>query len=150
LCTEYSNNKIKLPYRCKKCSYKGSKRLDLVTSGSGCPICAKRPVSKISQEWLDSLGILQEYRELTIKDLNIRADAYDPKTNTVYEFFGDYWHGNPEVFDKDKIHPISKKSFGELYKKTLKRLKLLKKSGYNVIYIWENDFNRVKTAPFVT
>lgn len=143
LCTEYTNNKIKLPYRCKKCSYKGSKRLDLVTSGSGCPICAKRPVSKISQEWLDSLGILQEYRELTIKDLNIRADAYDPKTNTVYEFFGDYWHGNLDVYSAEKINLHNKKTFGELYKDTLKRLNLLKSAGYNVIYIWESDFRKL-------
>jgi len=37
---------------------------------------------------------------------------------TVYkrqEFHGDFWHGNPRVFDKDKIHPIKGVTFGEIY-----------------------------------
>ena len=28
----------------------------------------------------------------------------------------------------------------ELYEKTLERFKLLEQNGYNVIYIWENDW----------
>ena len=109
---------------------------------SGCPFCSKGPVSKVSQRWLDSLGIKNLHREYYIKELKTRVDGFDPKTNTVYEFLGDYWHGNPEKYSPEKINPNTKKPFGKLHKKTLDRLRLLEKVGFKVIYIWENDFNR--------
>ncbi|HEC66278.1 MAG TPA: hypothetical protein ENI23_13395 [bacterium] len=109
----------------------------------GCPYCCKgSSISKISQKWLGSLGVPKKYREFTIRDLNIRVDAYVPETNTVYEFLGDFWHGNPKIYNSDDIQPIRKISYGQLYKETTARLKFLEKSGYNVIYIWESDFIR--------
>ena len=108
--------------------------------GKGCKFCSFGCVSKISQEWLDSLGVPQKYREFTVCEPKVRVDAYVPETNTVYEFLGDFWHGNPEVFDSEDVHRVKKISYGELHKQTLKRLKLLEKFGYNVIYIWEKDF----------
>nr|DAV04671.1 MAG TPA: DNA mismatch endonuclease [Caudoviricetes sp.] len=33
------------------------------------------------------------------------------------------------------------KTFGELYKKTMDKIKDLKSQGYNVVYVWENDVN---------
>ncbi|MCK5017730.1 MAG: zinc-ribbon domain-containing protein, partial [Candidatus Peribacteraceae bacterium] len=104
----------------------------------GCPFCAGGSRSKISQKWLDSLRVI--IREHYIKDLNIRVDGFDQATNTVYEFLGNYWHGNPEIYSAEKINPHNKKSFGELYKKTLERIKLLEENGYKVVYVWENDF----------
>ena len=53
--------------------------------------------------WLDDLNIA--VREHPIRLPNRRkpvlADGYDPKTNTVYEFLGDYFHGNPAVYDPE-------------------------------------------------
>ncbi|MCK5019133.1 MAG: zinc-ribbon domain-containing protein, partial [Candidatus Peribacteraceae bacterium] len=64
----------------------------------GCSRCLGGGISKISQKWLDSLNTSTLEREHYIKDLKIRVDGFDPATNTVYEFLGDYWHGNPEVY----------------------------------------------------
>ncbi len=114
---------------------------DNFRGGHRCPRCSKGPVSKISQKWLDFLSILTLKREYPVKDLNFRVDGFDPETNTVYEFLGDYWHGNPEVFEAGKINPTNKKSFGKLYQETMERIDLLKENGYKVIYIWESDFN---------
>jgi len=110
--------------------------------GSGCPDCTRGPVSKISQEWLNRLNIPQELREYRIDVGNtfVKVDGFDPETNTVYEFLGDYWHGNPEVYSPEKMNEACKKSFGKLYKNTLRRLRLLEESGFNVVYIWEKDF----------
>ena len=44
--------------------------------------------------------------------------TYDEENKTIYEFHGDYWHGNPKEYNPDKINSTSKKSFGELFKKT--------------------------------
>ncbi len=114
------------------------------SSGIGCPICYIGPVSKISQKWLDSLSITIENREVKLKDVGFRVDGFDPKTNTVYEFLGDYWHGNPRVFSPEKINPQTKKSFGQLYDETKARISRLEQAGYKVVYIWESDFNELK------
>ena len=39
---------------------------------------------------------LQREVTLKVKDKVYYVDGFEPKTNTVYEFNGDYWHGNPE------------------------------------------------------
>jgi hypothetical protein len=112
--------------------------------GHGCPRCAIAPISKISQKWLDLLGVPKEYRErrLSIERQVIVVDALDPTTNTVYEFWGDFWHGNPKVYVSDKINHRRKMTFGELYEKTVERRLMIIEAGYNLIEIWENDFKR--------
>ena len=112
-------------------------------SRRGCPFCPKGAgISKASQNWLDGLNVRP--REYRIKRLGFKVDGFDPETNTVYEFLGDYWHGNPERFKSDKINEHNKKTFGELYEETVSRLRLLEKAGYKVIYVWEKDFKEGK------
>jgi len=80
-------------------------------------------------------------REVLLPELGIRVDGFDPKTNTVYEFLGDYWHGNPNVYYAHNYHPVRKVSFGQLFDETVERFFLLRRSGYNLNVIWEGDFN---------
>jgi hypothetical protein len=70
----------------------------------------------------------------------IKFDGYDSKTNTVYEFLGNFWHGNPEIYNQDDVNPVNKKKFGDLYKNTIERENNIKNAGYNLITIWEKDF----------
>jgi hypothetical protein len=115
-------------------------------SGQGCKACVHM-ISKLETAWLNYLNIPEKYRQINLKvsfkKRKVSVDAYDPYTNTIYEFYGDYWHGNILLpkFGTNKIHPIIKKSFGELYNETLKREQLLKLDGYNLISIWEDDWN---------
>ena len=96
--------------------------------------------------WLISINILEEYQHKTliIDNRKYNVDAFDPITNTIYEFYGDYWHGNPIRFSAHDLNLSTKKSFNELYQKTLDREKVLKQAGYNLITIWENDWNKIK------
>jgi hypothetical protein len=105
--------------------------------GGGCPKCGYN-ISKAETDWLDSLKITKENRNLKI--LNFLVDGYDPNTNTIYEFNGDFWHGNPAIFNPQVLNPVIKKTFGQLHEKTLKREKTLKEAGYNVVSIWEADW----------
>ena len=82
-----------------------------------------------------------EYR---IPNTHYSADGYDEKTNTVFEFQGDYWHGNPLMFQSDQINPSKKCTFGELYDKTLNKRKILEELGYKYVEIWENKWNTLK------
>lgn len=110
--------------------------------GRGCPKCS-RTVSNKSQKWLDSLKIPEDWRENTIK-INgkmYKPDGLDKENQIIYEFYGDFWHGNPEVFDKNKINVANNKTFEFLYEKTLNREKELKKAGYDIVSIWEKEFD---------
>jgi len=112
-------------------------------NGEGCPKCSNK-ISKPEIKWLDELNVKIEHRNKTIKLKDgsvIRPDGYDISTNTIYEFYGDYWHGNPSIFNPDDINKRNKKTYGKLFEDTMKREQLIKESGYNLITIWESDYN---------
>ena len=105
----------------------------------GCPKCS-HIISKPETEFLNHLNILT--RNYTLPEWKLkRADGYDEKSNTIYEFLGDYWHGNPKIFNKNDVNTRAHKTFGELYKNTIKMLNRLKSFGYNIKYIWESDWD---------
>ena len=112
-------------------------------SGSGCIKCAKKSISNKEIKWLDSNNILEINRQykLLINNKIIKVDGFDPSTNTIYEFYGDFWHGNPNIFRADKINGINKKTYSELYRKTMDREAAIKSAGYNFVCIWEKDFD---------
>lgn len=138
----YKNNKTKVEIVCgKHGSFFQSPRKHLCKNG--CEKCGHH-VSKMETEFLDYLGI--NNRGMRIDGWRNKAvDGYDESTKTIYEFLGDYWHGNPEIYHGDVIHPEVKISYGELHKKTFENFKKLKNLGYNIKYIWESDWKKYKT-----
>lgn len=135
---EYTSSGYKIDIICPKHGL-FSQRANDHQNGVGCPTCGSMNfISKAEKRWLDSLGIENEYRQVKIGKYTV--DAYIPETNTIYEFNGDFWHGNPNIFDKNDINRVSMKSYGELYNITINKENELKDLGYNVISIWENDF----------
>ena len=135
----YASNK-KVWWKCKKCNYEWIGNISVRTRhGMGCPKCSHR-VSLSGTKWLDKLKIPIENREIPIKIGNrlFQVDGYDPETNTVYEYFGNFWHGNPKKFKSNDINPITKTTYGFLYKKTMEKISLIEKDGYNIIYKWSD------------
>tara|TARA_R110000868_G_scaffold75946_6_gene218856 strand:+ start:29682 stop:30599 length:918 start_codon:yes stop_codon:yes gene_type:complete len=114
-------------------------------SKQGCAKCKNSNISKIEMQWLDYLNIPNEYRQvpIIINNKKYRTDAYDPITNTIYEFYGDFWHGNPNKYKPDYINKCNKFSFGTLYKRTMLKEQIYKEANYNVISIWEQDFKKL-------
>ena len=109
----------------------------------GCSRCT-HVISKPEIEWLDKLAIPddKDHRQVIIKINNkiYRVDGYSPKTNTVYEFDGDFFHGNQSLYKKEDINPVTKTTFGKLYEKTCNKHRQIKEAGYNLITIWESDW----------
>lgn len=114
-------------------------------SGQTCPKCSNNYISKIETKWLNSLGISLSNRQITllINNKKYRVDAYDPITNTIYEFYGDYWHGNPNIFNLNDVNKHNKKSFKELFNDTILREEIYKKAGYKIFSIWETDYKKL-------
>ncbi len=111
--------------------------------GQGCPRCAKNSnSSKISSRWIEKLKIPTIQKEFVIKINGKRycVDGYDPETNTIYEFYGNIWHGNPLLFGVEERNPFNNIRYKDLYEKTLEREIELRKRGYRLITIWESQF----------
>lgn len=122
-----------------------SQRAGAHLQGEGCPKCSVG-ISKSEIEWLNYLNIPEKFRHKTIKinGTKYNLDAIDEENKIIYEFNGDFWHGNPDVFNKNDVNNVIKKTFGELYNNTIKKENELKIYGYTVISIWENDWNKIK------
>ncbi|MFA5048983.1 MAG: hypothetical protein WC516_08220 [Patescibacteria group bacterium] len=136
----YVNARIKV---CIICQIHGDfyQTPDSHLRGNGCPKCC-HIVSKKSQIWLDWFNNPNIVREkfIYVNNKKYIVDGVDFTTNTIYEFYGDFWHGNPNMFKADEINLANKKTFGQLYNNTIKREAELKLAGYNLVCIWEEEF----------
>jgi len=105
--------------------------------GIGCAKCT-HIVSQPETKFLDYYNIPMKNRQYKI--LHYKVDGIDLKTKTIYEFLGNYWHGNPNMYDDNFIHPVIKKTMKELRDKTFKKFDILKCNGYSIKFIWEADW----------
>lgn len=115
-------------------------------NGTRCPRCAKGGSSWGEQLWLDTVPLPRDptHRQVWISLIDgqkIKVDGFDPNTNTIYEYLGDYYHGNPALFEPTATTYFGK-TFGELYESTCVRLTKIKESGYNLVYVWASDIKR--------
>jgi len=99
-----------------------------------------KSMSFLEEEYLRYEGVYNTPKNRQVRIGKYRVDGYKITTNTIYEFLGDYWHGNPEVYDFNDINKLSKKTYGELYERTFDRLNDLRDMGYTVIYVWSKDW----------
>lgn len=115
-------------------------------AGKGCKLCVANNKSKKECIWLDFMCVPDDafHRNVVIKigSKRILADGYIPNSNVIYEFLGDFWHGNPAIYNSADINGINKKTYGELFQNTVNRIRLLRENGYKVISIWEKRFDR--------
>lgn len=142
--------------KCLNCNRSRLTCLCYLKYSKGCKYCSNGK-SKLEIIWLDSLGILEENRQYhlnvptiynaeTCKNIKSRGyyfDGYDPLTNTLYEYNGNYWHGNPRVFSPHEINFACNKGIGMTFdqlnsKTSIKRCFALS-LGYTVIEMWEDS-----------
>ena len=119
--------------------------------------------SKGEIEWLEYLKVsIPDMRhalnhdegQYRIQDTKYDVDGYSSYENSIYEYHGDKFHGNPNKFRKstypysyiqlnpEEIFLLCKKSYSELYANTLKKKKYCEDAGYNYYSIWESDWHR--------
>lgn len=118
---------------------------------TGCNKCSGyKKHSNVQIRWLN---FIQSYKkiyiqhaenggEFSIPETRFKADGYCKETNTIYEFHGDLWHGNPKVFKPEDVSFFGT-TYGELYKKTLEKEEIIKALGFNLVVMWESDWKRI-------
>lgn len=139
----------RVPLICIKCNHQWAPTIhDHINGERGCPHCCKfRAYSNAQINWVE--GIMQTENiiiqhalspqgEVRIPNIG-KVDGFCHETNTVYEFHGDFWHGNPIKYQPHNVNPVSNKTYGELYQKTIERDQNIRNLGYNLIVKWETD-----------
>lgn len=145
--SNYLGHKYKIMIICKKHGKFNQLAGDHL-SGSGCPSCANRSYSKKEISWLTTLNNkniqhAENGGQIQLPSTKLKVDGFDKTTNTVYEFYGDVFHGNPDKFNStDLCHPYDDTvTAGELYNKTKDRELQIVKLGYGLITMWEYDYD---------
>jgi len=111
--------------------------------GHGCTKCTSG-ISNKEIKWVELFNNVNiKHCTLTSSNKYYFVDGYDETTNTVYEFYGNFWHGNPRTHNQEEMNTASKKTFGELYQATIQRENELKALGYNLVTIWEDEFDNL-------
>lgn len=137
---EYVGNKVPVTIICKKHGEFQKWPNAHVYKKQGCPICGASQVSKCETDFLNHIQISEKCRQIPIGIFVV--DGVDTSTNTVYEFLGDYWHGNPKIYDPKTVNKTMGKTFGHLHQKTFWRFGQIADDGYVVKYIWETEWKR--------
>lgn len=92
-------------------------------------------------------GNVDSLIEANVHIPNTRYIADIVKGNNIIEFYGDYWHGNPEIFDETKLMNSDingKSSIPKIWERDKLRTIKLNELGYKVLIIWEYDWNNNK------
>jgi hypothetical protein len=143
----YTNNQTKVIIKCPKHGpFQKAPAKHL--SGQGCNKC-KANYSKISIQWLTYWSIsypdiqhAEKDGEYKIPYSSYHVDGFSRATQTVFEFNGDLYHANPRFFKPDEINRKTGKLNRTLQEKTDRKLLALADRGYDVIHIWEYDWNQ--------
>jgi hypothetical protein len=143
--TEYAGMKHPISISCNIHGLFNLKKAEAHLIGTGgCPSCwydgrlaNLKPgnISKVETKWLDSLNVPLRQHSITLDSRTIVVDGFDPFTNTVYECYGSFWHGNPTIYQSNQINVKVGKTFGELYNNTMLREQAIR-TTYNLITIW--------------
>lgn len=74
----------------------------------------------------------------TAKGYKWPVDGFCDETKTVFEFYGDYYHGNPKRFKAtDLYHGVP---YSNKWEKDAKKRKAFQDLGYTIVIMWESDW----------
>jgi len=66
-------------------------------------------------------------------------DFVDTLNKKCIEYNGNYWHGNPEIYNENWINPHNKLSINEIRKKDKLKHEAIRERGYDILVIWEKE-----------
>ena len=138
-----------MKWECKEGHIWNTKFSHIKNSNTWCQRCSNKFYSKAQIQWLNYLSINKKIQhaeteegEYKIPNTRYSADGYEKSTNTIYEYHGDFWHGNPNIYNPKDTNPISNIKYGVLFKRTLKKELIIRKLGYKYVCIWGYDWIR--------
>ena len=89
-------------------------------------------------------------KELTIDDKTYKVNGFCEETNTVYEFYGGFWHGCPSCYKPNAVNTKNKKDMGTLNDQTIEKRETIKNAGYNHVSIYEYIYIYISSYKHLT
>ena len=112
--------------------YKKKKKLERMAKSMSGKMTA--PEKKFF-DLINDLGIKIEPQKIVGGKI---FDFYLPTKNILVEIDGDYYHGNPEVFEEQKLNNMQKRNKRNDKKKDVIALG----TGFKLERVWEKDLNK--------
>jgi len=148
----YIGNKHEVTIVCSKHA-EFKQRPNCHLNGRGCPKCNPVQYSNMAINYLNFMSKYYNIKiqhalnggEFLIPETKYRADGYCKKNNTIFELHGNIWHGNPKIYKPEDMSYLGK-TYGELYKKTIKKENKIKDLGYNLVVMWEHDWKKINKS----
>ena len=110
--------------------------------------------SKMSITWLNYMsktkGLNIQHalnggeKKLTIDDKTYKVDGFCKETNTVYEFYGCFWHGCPNCYKPNIINSKNQRDMGSLNDQTIEKRENIKSAGYKHVSTYECQLTKNK------
>ena len=91
--------------------------------------------------FLEKLYNIEDEKFIKVKNGKYFGDILLKEFDIIIECNGDYWHCNPNIYNENYFHKKIRKTAKEIWEKDLIKRKIITKSGYIVIVIWEYDWN---------
>ena len=110
--------------------------------------------SKMSIMWLNYMSKTKNLaiqhalnggeKKLTIDGKTYKVDGFCDKTNTVYEFYGCFWHGCPNCYKPNIVNSKNQMEMGTLNAQAIEKRENIKSAGYNHIETYECQLTKNK------
>jgi len=127
-----------------------TRNTNLSIYGVACPGVLGSPISKKEKEFQKYICNIYsgEILKNNSKILHGKEiDVYLPDLKIGFEFNGDYWHMNPNIYSKDHYNKTLKCYANDVWKYDEQKIKYAKSIGITLYVIWEYDwtYNNEKT-----
>jgi len=107
--------------------------------------------SQMEEDWLNRMGVIK--RQVVFRGFNNKiyvVDGVDVENRIIYEFCGDYWHGNPRKVNLNDFNTMTKKTYRMLYLETRERFQYFYDLSWKVFFVWESDWKQGKIGRYYT
>lgn len=147
----YKNNREKVEIICRTHNLTFWQSPFKHWAGQKCFKCSHhKKFSYDALDWLYSMEVVYKTKiqhianggEFAIPGTRYKADGYSQEHNIVFEYYGNAYHGNPLVYDRDKVFVKNYKTYGDMYDYTMKREEEIRHRGFEIVTIWERDWHR--------
>ena len=83
-------------------------------------------------------------KKLTIGNKTYKVDGFCKENNTVYEFYGCFWHGCQNCYKPNIVNSKNQMDMGTLNDRTIEKRENIKNAGYNHVSTYECILNKNK------
>lgn len=125
--------------KCKISIYNNQANGQVLKSKSKIHLKAIEIIETFNVEYIDE-KVISDGKEIYFYDICI------PEKRKIIEVNGDFWHANPLKYKPDDMMPFpgdKNLTARDVWNKDLLKKQLAEKYNYDILYIWEYEFNNI-------